>query len=125
MALAPRGTRRSPSRHVCTMWRMRAGHLGPLRGRAALPDVRACGRRRARRPVTGGVGPRRKGYRLEAKVRAMATDAGAECVHVPLSGAAPGWAGDLMLSGRRFEVRARTSGFRQLYGWLGPHFGLV
>ena len=44
---------------------------------------------------------------------------------VPLSSAAPGWAGDLMLAGRRFEVTARAAGFRRLYRWLGPHFGLI
>jgi len=75
--------------------------------------------------MSGGARPRRKGYRLEAKVRAMATTAGTECVRVPLSGGAPGWAGDLMLAGRRFEVKARAAGFRRLYRWLGPHFGLV
>jgi hypothetical protein len=75
--------------------------------------------------VSGGRGSRRKGYRIEAKVRAMAQAAGLECRRVPLSGAAPGWAGDIVLGGRHFEVKARVHGFRQLYGWIRPHFGVV
>ena len=75
--------------------------------------------------MTGGVGPRRKGYRIEAKVRAMAITNGVECRRVPLSGAAPGWGGDLIIGSRTFEVKARAAGFRRLYGWLGPHFGLI
>jgi hypothetical protein len=73
----------------------------------------------------GGVRPRRKGYRLEAKVRMLATAAGLDCQRVPLPGSAPGWTGDLVLAGRRFEVKARARGFRRLYGWLKGRFGLV
>ncbi|MFQ5803606.1 MAG: hypothetical protein ACE5JQ_11985 [Candidatus Methylomirabilales bacterium] len=68
---------------------------------------------------------RRKGYRLEAKIRKLAQAAGLNCRRVPLSGSAPGWGGDLVLAGRSFEVKARAQGFRRLYGWLEGHFGLV
>jgi len=68
----------------------------------------------------------RKGYRFETKVRAMMHGAGLECRRVPLSGSAPGWAGDLMLAGRTFEVKTRARGFRRLYRWLDErYFGLV
>ena len=76
--------------------------------------------------MTGGARPRRKGYRLEAKVRAMVIANGLDCRRVPLSGAAPGWGGDLVIAARTFEVKARARGFRQLYRWLGErHFGVV
>lgn len=68
---------------------------------------------------------RRKGYRTEAKIRDLVRRAGVHCKRVPLSGSAPGWAGDLILAGRSFEVKARANGFRQAYRWLEGHFGLV
>jgi len=56
----------------------------------------------------------------------MALAAGLECRRVPLSGAAPGWGGDLVIGSRSFEVKARAQGFRQLYRWLGTkHFGVI
>ncbi len=67
---------------------------------------------------------RRKGYRVEAKIRGLAQEAGIECYRVPLSGSAPGWAGDLMLAGRSFEVKARGKGFRRFYRWMEGRFGL-
>lgn len=68
---------------------------------------------------------KRKGYRIEAKIRDLAQEMGFNCQRVPLSGSAPGWAGDLMLAGRTFEVKARGRGFRRLYRWLEGYFGLV
>ena len=59
-------------------------------------------------------------------MRALITASGLECRRVPLSGAAPGWAGDLVVGARTFEVKARGRGFRRLYRWLGDrHFGLI
>lgn len=73
-----------------------------------------------------GARSRRKGYRTEARVRALVAASGLDCRRVPLSGAAPGWDGDLVIGARTFEVKARAAGFRQLYRWLGErHFGLI
>ena len=73
-----------------------------------------------------GARSRRKGYRAEASARALIVASGLECRRVPLSGAAPGWGGDLVIGARTFEVKARAAGFRQLYRWLGDrHFGLI
>jgi hypothetical protein len=56
----------------------------------------------------------------------MIHGAGFDCRRVPLSGSAPGWAGDLMLAGRMFEVKTRARGLRRLYRWLDErYFGLV
>ena len=73
-----------------------------------------------------GARSRRKGYRAEAKMRAIIAASGLDCLRVPLSGAAPGWGGDLVIGTRTFEVKVRARGFRQLYRWLGNrHFGLI
>src|SRR5947209_2542669 len=59
-------------------------------------------------------------------MRALIAANGLECLRVPLSGAAPGWGGDLVIGTRTFEVKVRARGFRQLYRWLGDrHFGLI
>ncbi len=44
---------------------------------------------------------------------------------VPLSGLPRGGAGDLMIGGRRFEVKTWGKGFRRLYRGLEDRFGLV
>jgi len=76
--------------------------------------------------MSGGARSRRKGYRTEARIRAIALAAGLECRRVPLSGAAPGWGDDLVIGSRSFEVKARAQGFRRLYRWLGTrHFGVI
>jgi Holliday junction resolvase len=77
-----------------------------------------------------GRASRRKGNRLEpALVHALRT-AGFGAERVPLSGGAGGrFAGDLSVPllgvDRRVEVKARASGFRQLYEWLGTHDLLI
>jgi hypothetical protein len=59
-------------------------------------------------------------------MRALIAASGLECLRVPLSGAAPGWGGDLVIGAHTFEVKVRGRGFRQLYRWLGDrHFGLI
>ena len=73
-----------------------------------------------------GARSRRKGYRAETKMRAIIAASGLACLRVPLSGAVPGWGGDLVIGTRTFEVKVRARGFRQLYRWLGDrHFGLI
>ena len=72
-----------------------------------------------------GTSSRRKGYRLEVKVRAIARASGLESRRVPLSGSAPDWRGDLEIDGRTFELKARAHGFQRLYRWLGPHASLI
>jgi hypothetical protein len=62
---------------------------------------------------------------MESKIRKRVESAGMDCRRIPLSGSAPGWAGDLILAGRVFEVKGRGRGFRQLYRWLEDRFGLV
>jgi hypothetical protein len=68
---------------------------------------------------------RRKGYRFEHRIEALARERGVECRRVPLSGGAPGWAGDLWIAGRLFEAKSRGDGFRSLYRWLEDRDGLV
>jgi hypothetical protein len=48
-----------------------------------------------------------------------------DCRRVPPSEPAPAWGADIVLAGRRFEVKAQTHRLGQLYAWLGAHFGLV
>ncbi len=57
------------------------------------------------------------------KVRAIANASGADRRRAPLPGSAEGWVGDLVLAGRRFEIRAR--GVNALHRWLGDQFGLI
>jgi hypothetical protein len=39
-------------------------------------------------------------------------------VRVPLSGAVEGFEGDLLLEGKKIEVKARHDGFKELYKWI-------
>jgi len=50
---------------------------------------------------------------------------GAERRPVALSSSAHGWTGDLLLAGRRFEIKAHTRGVEALYRWLEGRFGLI
>ena len=77
-----------------------------------------------------GVACRRKGNRVERAVVHALQDCGLAAERVPLSGAARGrFGGDVSvpLLGRdhRVEVKARSNGFRRLYGWLGEHDFLI
>lgn len=63
-------------------------------------------------------------YRFEAKVRLLGRPL-LESRPVPLSGSPPDWCGDLGIDRRTLEVNAPARGSRRLYGWLGPHAGLV
>lgn len=68
---------------------------------------------------------RDKGLRNEQELVNAFRGAGLSAWRVPLSGAAGGeFAGDLRVEGKVFEAKIRASGFKQLYTWLGDHFGL-
>jgi Holliday junction resolvase len=73
--------------------------------------------------MTGGRASRQKGNRVERALVHALQDAGFAAERVPLSGAARGrFGGDLSVPllgiDRRVEVKARATGFRQLYEWL-------
>lgn len=68
-----------------------------------------------------GLKSKQKGYRYEAKLRAMHLDIGIHAERVPLSGAAGGsYTGDLVIDGEfRAECKARANGqgFKVLEEW--------
>jgi hypothetical protein len=78
----------------------------------------------------GGRASRQKGDRAERAIVRTLQGAGFAAERVPLSGAARGrFGGDVSVPllgiDRRVEVKARASGFRQLYDWLGDHDFLI
>jgi Holliday junction resolvase len=77
-----------------------------------------------------GSGPRIKGARTERSIVNALKTSGIAAVRVPLPGAVGGrFAGDIILPlmGRDLcvEVKARGSGFRQLYQWLSDRDVLI
>lgn len=70
----------------------------------------------------GGKMSRDKGGRGEREIVHLLRDAGIPAKRVPLSGAAPGFKGDVLIgkgSGQKTaEVKRRAKGFRELYKWL-------
>ena len=73
--------------------------------------------------MTGGKAPRRKGDRVERAIVRALQEHGLGAERVPLSGSAGGsYLGDLtvplMGADRVVEVKARATGFAQLYAWL-------
>ncbi len=75
----------------------------------------------------GGKAAKRKGTLEEnAIVQVIRTLDGWRAHRVPLSGAIPGYPGDVILQapdGREFRVesKVRASGFKQIYSWLGDN----
>jgi Holliday junction resolvase len=66
-----------------------------------------------------------KGQRNECALVNTLKDAGLPAVRVPLSGMHGGqFAGDLLVDGERYEAKVRSTGFRQIYSWLGDNAGL-
>lgn len=66
-----------------------------------------------------GIKSRRKGYRLEHELVEMLNELGYQAERIPLSGGAKGsFSGDLLVNGKRAEVKGRSSGFKNLYKWL-------
>jgi len=71
---------------------------------------------------------RDKGARVEREIVQRFIDIGLHAEKVPLSGAAGGsFSGDLLVDGRRVEVKSRKdgTGFKLLYRWLGDNDWLV
>ena len=68
---------------------------------------------------------RNKGLRNERGLVTELRGAGLEAERVPLSGAAGGnFTGDVIVSGMRFEAKARKDGFALLHRWLRDNDGL-
>lgn len=66
-----------------------------------------------------GIKSRRKGYRLERELKEKLKELGLEVERVPLSGAGGGsFSGDLIINGKRAEVKGRAEGFKSIYQWL-------
>jgi len=71
---------------------------------------------------------RDKGARVEREIVQRFIDIGLHAEKIPLSGAAGGsFSGDLLVNGRRVEVKSRKdgTGFKLLYRWLGDNDWLV
>jgi hypothetical protein len=82
------------------------------------------------KPITGGRASRQKGNRLERAVVRLLQDHGLGAERVPLSGSAGGsYSGDISVPviGHDLivEVKARATGFRQLYAWLESRDALI
>ena len=62
---------------------------------------------------------RNKGNRVEREIVNYLKENGIPAKRVPLSGAAEGFKGDIIIDGSlRAEVKARKDGFKQIYEWL-------
>jgi hypothetical protein len=72
---------------------------------------------------------RAKGDRAERELVRLHTEAGIECLRVPLSGSMKGFKGDLRIGreGLTGEVKARRGGegFKTLEAWLGDNDVLI
>lgn len=78
----------------------------------------------------GGRHSRNKGARVEREVVHICQEGGIAAERVPLSGAAGGsYKGDVSMPvlghDVTLEVKARASGFKQIYGWLADNYGIV
>ena len=62
---------------------------------------------------------KRKGSRVEREIVNYLKKHGISAKRVPLSGAAEGFKGDILIdSNLKAEVKARKEGFKQIYNWL-------
>ncbi|MDW7998460.1 MAG: hypothetical protein RMI30_03285 [Thermodesulfovibrio sp.] len=62
---------------------------------------------------------RRKGYRIEHELEKLLRKNGLDAQRIPLSGSAGGYfAGDLIVEGKKAEVKGRKDGFKEIYKWL-------
>jgi len=68
---------------------------------------------------------KQKGYRFEVSVRDKARSFGLDAVRVPLSGAAEGFLGDVVVESKKLSCKARAHGFSRLYTWLQGYDALV
>jgi hypothetical protein len=67
---------------------------------------------------------KQKGSRFEREIVHLAQEFMLEAKRVPLSGAAEGFKDDIIIDNMRYEAKSRASGFKQIYNWLEPCFGL-
>jgi Holliday junction resolvase len=77
-----------------------------------------------------GKASRDKGARFEREVVNTFQSEGIAAERIPLSGAAGGkFVGDVSVPilgiDRTLECKKRADGFREIYGWLSEHYGLV
>ena len=77
-----------------------------------------------------GLKSKRKGSGFEREVVNALRALGVAAERVPLSGAAGGSYCDdvtapVLGEDKRFECKRRASGFKTLYGWLSPTYGLI
>jgi len=64
---------------------------------------------------------RDKGYRLEHELVMKLKEMGFNAERIPLSGGAGGsFSGDLLINGKKAEVKGRAQGFKEIYKWLEP-----
>jgi hypothetical protein len=64
---------------------------------------------------------RDKGYRLEHELVLKLNEMGFNAERVPLSGGAGGsFTGDLIINGKKAEVKGRATGFKEIYKWIEP-----
>ena len=68
-----------------------------------------------------GVFSRDKGNREERAIVNLHKQHGFEAKRVPLSGAAEGFKGDIILHGLVGEAKLRATGFRTIYTWLADN----
>lgn len=61
---------------------------------------------------------RDKGNRVEREIVKYLKENGLQAKRVPLSGAADGFKGDILIGNLKAEVKARKDGFKQIYNWL-------
>ena len=59
---------------------------------------------------------KRKGYRLEHELTEKLKELGFEVERIPLSGLGTG--ADIIVDGRKAEVKGRAKGFKSIYKWL-------
>lgn len=63
-----------------------------------------------------GLKSKRKGYRLEHELEIKLKELGFTAQRVPLSGV--GGLGDIIVNGKKAEVKGRAEGFKSIYKWL-------
>lgn len=73
---------------------------------------------------------KQKGDRDERQLTEAARGAGLEARRVPLSGAAEGFKGDVLItdaSGKVWtaECKVRADGFKQIYGWMADYIDVL
>lgn len=63
-----------------------------------------------------GIKSKRKGYRLEHELETKLKELGFQAERIPLSGLGTG--ADIIVNGKKAEVKGRSDGFKSIYQWL-------